>query len=145
LNLAVIRVIAKVYLLSALFFLCSAFFFYSRIFVFGYQISPLFANIVRLVFLFMSVYLFLNLPKLKIHSFFTACAFHLFFIGNSLLMLAEKYVPQIHPAVRIAGLYGSLEYSFNQEIIIILNIIINSAMISYILLKRELFFSLRGH
>lgn len=131
--------LSYIYLLAALFFAAAQILFYNRILFFGVEAMPLPAKVIKIALIFIPACLFIELPRLKPRAFYLAVFFHSFFIINALLMIAEKYLSFGCPVLRVVGMFGSLEYSFKQIAVICLNIILNFAMLMYILNRKKLF------
>ncbi len=128
-----------IYLLAAIFFAASQILFYSRILYFGVEIEGALAIITKLLLIIIPVYLYFNLPRLKKAAFYLALFFQAFLILNSLLMIMEKYSIGVHPIFRVAGIFGPLEYSAKQMMVILLNFILNFVMLGVIINQRKLF------
>ncbi len=128
-----------IYLASAILFIASQFIFHSRILSFGAEIRGAIAAVIKFSLILIPLYLYFNLGLRKKSAFYLALFFHSFFIVNAFLMALEKYGFWPRPILRVAGVFGPLEYSFKQTAVIFLNFILNFAILSYIIRKKKLF------
>lgn len=130
-----IRLLCYLYLANAVFYLISLVLFYSRIFILGQEANGVISWAVRLMLLFIPIYLYYRLGQLKKDAWFLAIYFHIFFVINNSLAFLE-YKGYAYSLVHIAGGYASVTYSPKQLLALALNTLVNIFILGYLFKKR---------
>lgn len=130
-----IRLLCYVYLANALLYLISLVLFYNRIFILGQEANRIISWAIRLIFIFIPLYLYYRLGRLKKDAWFLAIYFHIFFVINNSLAFLE-YKGYAYSLVHIAGAYAPLTYSPKQLFALALNTLVNIFILGYLFKKR---------
>lgn len=138
-----IKLLSYVYLVNILLYTLSILLFHNRILVLGSVANPFLAWCIRLLFLFLPLYLVYGLRRLKKVAWITAIGFHVFLIVNGISIFLEC-ANKLPSLLRITGLFESSFYTPSQIIVLWLNSVINVMILGYLYEEREFFFNLKN-
>jgi len=133
-----IKLLSYIYLVNAVLYSMSLVLFYNRILIFGQEANKVISWLIRLALVFIPVYLYIGLRRLKRNAWLLAVYYHIFFFINNGLAFAE-YNGYLHPLVNITGFYRYIIYSPSQIFILTLNSIVNLFILGYLLKNRVYF------
>ncbi|MCM8795387.1 MAG: hypothetical protein NC928_01665 [Candidatus Omnitrophica bacterium] len=135
-----VKLISYIYLVNLILYFLSLILFYQRILILGKELGIWFTWIIRLIFIFIPLYLYFRLRRLKKDAWFLAVYFHTFFLANNALSLFEYY-GYLHPLVKVTGIYTSSSYSLLQTFILFLNTLFNLLILGYLIRIKRYFYT----
>jgi hypothetical protein len=135
-----VKLVCSVYIVNTVLFILSLVLFNSRILVFGNETGEALSSFVRFMLVFVPVYLYFRMSKLKKDSLFLAIGFHAFFLVNTASSYLE-YMGYFYSIIHITGLYGSDLLSSTQMLVSSLSAIVNLIILGYLYKRRDIFAS----
>ena len=133
-----LRLICYMYVTNVVLYVVSLALFYNRVIIVGNDAGLWLARFVRLLFIFVPIYLYWGLKELKRVGWRVAIFFHVFFILNNASGFLEYYGYGFQ-GIHFTGNYGAALYTPTQVFTLALNSLVNLIILEYLSRKAFLF------